>query len=226
VINLSTYELKSTTLSNGDQAQAVAITPDGTTVLFADYWNMAVSSYAFNSATGALTHKDTTYLGNCRPVNLAISPDGKTVIAVDAVTYKAPVITFYGDKKLYVAGYVTMPTKSGQSVVFNHTGTKAYYLSSSMNFGARVNVLNIAAPGVVTAGPSIQLSIPRGTSQLFGVDTIAIDPSGNYLYVTNPTLSGGVVEITVVDLTTNTEVNQLHANGIPTGIAFATIDRN
>jgi len=55
---------------------------------------------------------------------------------------------------------------------------------------------------------------------------MAIDPSGNYLYVTNPTLSGGVVEVTVIDLTTNTEVNQIHANGIPTGIAFATITRN
>ncbi len=209
--------------TKSQQAQAVTITADGKTVITADYWNQAVHSYAFDTTTGIITYKDTAYISGLRPVNVVVSPDGKTILVANAVGYTTAVITFWGDMKLHINGYFTLPTKTAQSVAFSKDGTKAYYLSSSYLFGANIVQVNVTAPGVVTVGATIPLSIPRGTSQLFGVDTLAIDPSGNYLYVTNPTLSGGVVEVTVIDLTTNTEVNQLHGNGIPTGIAFGTI---
>ncbi len=207
----------------GNQAQAVAISPDGKTVLFADYWNMAIHSYTID-ANGLLTFVETYYLEVNRPVNIVISPDGKTAIGVCAVRYDCPIFAIDPTtSKLNLKDKLRLPTKSGQSCVFSKDGTKAYYLSSTYNHGPQIHVFNITGPGVVTYDSSIQMSIPRGTSQLFGVDVLAIDPSGNYLYVSNPTLSGGVVEVTVIDLTTNTEVNQLHCFGIPTGIAFGTI---
>ncbi len=70
----------------------------------------------------------------------------------------------------------------------------------------------------------------RGTSQLFGVDTMAVDPSGRFLYLANPTLSGGKTVISIVDAKTNTFIRNIYLNktdpkvtsmpNIPTGIAF------
>ncbi|MBP7830616.1 MAG: hypothetical protein KA248_11935 [Kiritimatiellae bacterium] len=73
--------------------------------------------------------------------------------------------------------------------------------------------------------PNTGIGIPpkRGTSQLFGVDTIALDPVGNYLYVANPTASGGLSTLSIIDLTAQNQVNYMPGSGIPTGIAFSTI---
>ena len=85
-------------------------------------------------------------------------------------------------------------------------------------------VLNVTGPGQVTpSGTVIQVTPTRGTGQFFGVDTIALDPSGNYLYVTNPTSFGVIAGFSVLDLTTNSEVGLFPATGIPTGIAFTTV---
>jgi DNA-binding beta-propeller fold protein YncE len=204
-----------------NQAVAVAISPDGKTVLFADYWNMAIHSYALDS-DGSLTFNQTCYLDVNRPVNIAISPDGKTVIAVCGVRYDCPVFAMDSTGGLNFKGRVDLPTNTGQSCVFSKDGTKAYYSSFTQLGGPRIHVLDITGPGEVSFETSIVMSIPR-EGLWFGVDTIAIDPSGNYLYVSNPSGSGGVVEITVIDLTTNTESYQLYANGIPLGITFTTI---
>jgi DNA-binding beta-propeller fold protein YncE len=223
VFSTETYELISNYNLGGNQAQAVAISPDGKVAVFADYWNQAIHSYLLGE-DGSLTYAQTSYITGGRPVNVAISPDSKNVIAVDAVRYDCPVFKLNtANGGMALKSTVTFENKGGQSCVFGKDGTKAYYISSTWNKGPRINVIDITAPGVAAFNSYIQMSIPRGTSQLFGVDTIAIDPSGNYLYVANPTLSGGVVEVTVIDLTTNTEVNQLHCNGLPTGINFTTI---
>ena len=66
--------------------------------------------------------------------------------------------------------------------------------------------------------------LPRGTSQLFGVDTIAIDPSGSYLYVANPTVSGGLPGLSIIDLTVGAPIDSVPGRGIPTGIAFSTLE--
>jgi DNA-binding beta-propeller fold protein YncE len=203
-------------------ANAVAIAPNGRFILLADYFAGNIHSYAL-AGDGSITFVQTEYILPLRPVNIAISPDGQTAIAVNAGSCNLAVFALSPDGQFGITGIVTLSSKNGQSCVFSKDGTKAYYYSNSQNKPPRIHVLDITGPGVVTVDSYIDMSIPRGTSQLFGVDTLAIDPSGNYLYVGNPTLSGGVVETTVIDLATNTEVNQLGCNGIPTGISFGTI---
>jgi DNA-binding beta-propeller fold protein YncE len=222
VIDIANASLVVNYYSGDNQAQAITIAPNGKFFMLADYWNGAIHSYSINAA-GAIAFVETQYVNGSRPVNVAISPDGQTAIAVNAVGYNCAVFYVTPEGNFSFQGNVLLSSKSGQSCVFSKDGTKAYYLSSSYNKGPRINIIDITAPGVAASSGYIQMSIPRGTSQLFGVDTLSIDPSGNYLYVSNPTLSGGVVEVTVIDLTTNTEVNQLGCNGIPTGIAFGTI---
>jgi 6-phosphogluconolactonase (cycloisomerase 2 family) len=204
-------------------SNAVAVAPDGVTVLTADYFAGKINLFTLN-ADGVLTYVRSEYVLPARPVNVTISPDGKTAIAVSATGYKHPVFSL-GAGAMEFTGFVTLPHKSGQSCVFSKDGTKAYVLSNSTYYRAMIEVMDVTGPGQVTAsGVSITARPKKGTSQLFGVDTIAIDPAGFYLYVANPTLSGGVQRISIIDLTINQQVNYVQGNGIPTGIAFATIE--
>ncbi len=218
------YLLVNNNLGN-KYANAVDITPDGKTVVLADYFAGKAHCYTLK-ADGSLVFINTVGVLPNRPVNVAISPDGKTVILVNAAGPVCTALTFDSQGYLCPVGNVAMPFKNGQSCVFNQVGDKAYYLSNSQTGGTKIVVLNITGPGQVSASTTITIKPRRGTSQLFGVDTIAIDPAGNNLYVTNPTLSGGIQGVAIVDLATNSQVSYIKPNGIPTGIAFATIEED
>jgi len=222
-VNLDTWVVTNNYLGNR-YAQAVSITPDGTTVLAADYSGRAVHAFTLNYADGSLTHIKTVRIAPFTPVNVAISPDSRTVITSIA-GYSGSAILYFDDAgELVYKGVIAMPSKNGQSCVFNKDGTKAYYLSNSQTKGTLVHILNVTGVGQVSpSGTSIKIWPKLGTSQLFGVDTIALDPEERYLYVANPTLSGGLASVAVVDLESNTQVGYIPANGIPTGIAFTTI---
>jgi DNA-binding beta-propeller fold protein YncE len=226
VIDMSCFNLlKNNPLGSNKYANAVAITPDGKTAVFADYFQGAVYAYELQNG-GILVFKNKAKVLPIRPVNIAISPDGKTVIAVNAGGPSLAALYFDNSGNLYLHENVAMPFRNGQSCVFNKTGDKAYYLSNSQTGGTKVVVLNVGPnPGDVSpSGTNITIFPKKGTSQLFGVDTIALDPSGNYLYVANPTLSGGLQGIDVIDLTIGAKVDSIKGTGIPTGIAFTTID--
>jgi DNA-binding beta-propeller fold protein YncE len=205
-------------------ANAVDITPDGKTVLVADYFSGCAYSYALQN-DGTLVYINTAWVLPCRPVNVTISPDGHTAILASAGNSVCVALAIDDTGLIYGTEIVSMPFRSGQSCVFNKAGDKAYYLSNSQNNGTKIVELLITGPGQVTAsGNTISCYPPKGTSQLFGVDTIALDPSGNYLYVANPTLSGGLQGIDILDLTTYTRIGYVVGNGIPTGIAFTSSD--
>ena len=62
---------------------------------------------------------------------------------------------------------------------------------------------------LVDTGARVELATARGTSQLFGVETMEVDPENRYLFVSNPTVSGGARMVSVVDLQTLKEVKEL-----------------
>jgi len=205
------------------EAVAVAITPDGKLALFADNSFGAIHSYWIES-DGSLTFKETQIILPFWPANIAISPDGKTVIVSEGDYSIAPVFLIDSQYNLCLKEFMPMPSPNGQTCVFSPDGSKAYYLSSSQEKGTLVHVLNVTGPGKVSAsGTSIEVNPWRGIGYLYGVETLAIDPSGNYLFITNPSGDYGVTGVSIIDLTTNTQVDFLRAFGIPAGIAFATI---
>jgi DNA-binding beta-propeller fold protein YncE len=205
------------------QGIAIAITPDGQLVLVADFWGGAIHSFTLDS-NGILRYKETQIVLPFWPGNIAISPDGKTVIVVNAFRSVAPVFYIDSQNDLVFREYISLPAHAGHSCIFSSDGTRAYYQTNSLEQGTQVHILNVTGPGQVSAsGTSITIFPPRGSGGFFGVDTIALDPSENYLYLTNPTEFGGVSGIAVIDLTTNTQVSSLKGTGIPVGIAFTTI---
>ncbi|MCX6583672.1 MAG: hypothetical protein NT166_26150 [Candidatus Aminicenantes bacterium] len=229
VVDVATHKLVGIQSFGTAYSNAIAVAPcksvefDAYVVLTADYFQGRVNMFRLYDAT--LDYVKSIDVLPALPVNIEFSPDGHTAIAVTATGYKVPVFEISCCSYAKFTGFVVLPHKSGQSCVFSPDGTKAYYLSNSAVYRAMIEVLEVTGPGQVTAsGISIPARPKKGTSQLFGVDTIAIDPAGNYLYVANPTLSGGSERISIIDLTINAQVNYIQGNGIPTGIAFATIE--
>lgn len=220
VVNIGTRHLSGYKNIAPANARAVAICPDGKTVVAADPGNRAAHAYDLQG-NGTLIHKKKVRL-SFSPVNAAVSPDGKTVIMPIAGHFVFIVLYFDAQGVMHYSKTVQIPTWNGQSCVFTSDGTKAYYLSNSARNGTRVIVLNISGPGQVTASWTPIFATRRGTDQLFGIDTIALDPSENYLYISNPTLSRGLNGIDVIDLALGVKVDSIKGTGIPTGIAFTT----
>jgi DNA-binding beta-propeller fold protein YncE len=222
VVDIATRMLINVKNLGSLHAQAIAITPDGQLVLVIDYWGGEVHSYTLD-ANGILTFKETQIILPAWPINIAISPDGKTVIVVDAYRSTCPVFSIDSQHNLVFKEFVSLPSNSGQSAIFSRDGTKAYYTTNNIGKGTQVHILNVTGPGRVSAsGTSITIFPPRGTGGLFGVDVLALDPSENYLYLTNPN-GVAVSGIAVIDLATNTHVSSLQGTGYPSGITFTTI---
>jgi len=64
---------------HGRYANAVEVSPNGNVVLLADYFQGNIYSYILGE-DGSMTYVDTKYILPFRPVNISISPDGRTAI--------------------------------------------------------------------------------------------------------------------------------------------------
>jgi DNA-binding beta-propeller fold protein YncE len=234
----------------GRYGNAIDIAPDGRTVIVADYFNGSIHVLLFDPATGTLSFQQTEWLWKYgtdetaafpiqyRPVNVAISPDGRTVMGVncqrstypsdhdpDAIFEGSSIPVFTIDRPGHIVRHpdVIMPFEVGgaQSLVYSTDGRRAYLHSIYYDeepdpitddiywMYSEVQVLSITRPGRVRHTGSLRLPTVRGTSQLFGVDCMAITPDGGFLYVTNPTISGASPVIDVINLRTMAHVKQI-----------------
>jgi len=215
----------------GNSFQAVAVAADGTTVLAVDYFGAKVNTLTLDDL-GHLTYVgnlDISNGGTLNPVNVSISPDGKTAIvatvanavlpAVPADNMRYPVLEITAPGVVEFKSFVVTTNRltACQSIVFNPRGTKAYALSNQedpdpLDLIAPNNAiveLDVAGPGAVSDA-TVTTSVDFiGSSQLFGVDTLAIDRTGRYLYVSNMTLSGALNQLQVVDVKTASVVKSI-----------------
>ncbi len=226
VVDIENMMLVFTKNLGGKDAQAIAIAPDGETVVVADYLGGRIHVLLLEP-TGVLRYSESHSVIPLWPVNISISPDGKTIIVPTAFQKIIPVLGVSSTPgQLYNYGYIVIPKGGSQSCVFSADGTKAYLLNNqnSGQGGTQILIMDVTGPGQVSyTGTSIQVEPTRGSGQFFGVDTMAMDPSGKYLYLTNPTSFGVVAEVSVIDLETNTQILSIPTVGIPTGIAFGTM---
>jgi DNA-binding beta-propeller fold protein YncE len=231
VIDVPSRTLTQDLVTSGVYHQAVAVAADGRTVLTVDYFLKKVNAFLLNPAAGTLQYTGPLDLDHYRPVNVEFSPDGKTAIVANASSTSP---TLFGGNPVILSvdapgtvtlrGEVPLPLEvvGGQSVAFSRpTGDKAYYYavrktSPTLEISNEIHVLNVNGPGDVShAGVIIPLSGFQFNSQLFGVDTMAIDSSGRYLYVSNMSDWGAINQLAVVDLLTNTELTTLSVVNIP-----------
>ena len=170
-----------------------------------------------------------------RPINVGIAPDGQTVIVCDVAAYDPPTHTLFAvgvyritsPGVLTFTGVITGLNRATQSVAFSPNGNKAY-LSQNGGHIERYDynhlaVLDITAPGVVSLDRATVADMPRLTSsQLFGVDTIAV--ANGKAYVGYPTISGASYDLRVVNLE-DYSVRSVSLRSIPVGVAVIPVHR-
>jgi DNA-binding beta-propeller fold protein YncE len=272
VLNIATRRVVTVLNVTNVYSNAVAVSPDGQTVLTADYFSGRINVLKMNPSTGGLTYVKSLNILPYRPVNISISPDGRTALASNVGQYTLPpdpdqppeppnpddfpanasIFRIDGPGKVYKTGEISLPAQvaGGQSIAFSRKGTRAFYSTDRFYgwewvqdpdtldwywnpvYDYEIQILSVTGPGkVVPSGMSIRLPF-HTTSQLFGVDTIAVDPLDNYLYVSNASLSGAVPYVAVVNLWTYRLVKFLDAgtywdsgymetmDNLPIGISF------
>jgi DNA-binding beta-propeller fold protein YncE len=177
-------------LGSGD-AQAVAVTPDGQTVLCADYLNARVHVLKMSPTTGGLTYMKGINLMPYWPINIAISTDGRTALVASAYGYEndippppaskigiwppsganAAILRIDGPGQVYHTGYVQMPLEvtNGHAVAFSRKGTRAFYSTERFlgyewddDYGDYVPVYNNEIHVLSVTGPGHV--VPTGTS--------------------------------------------------------------
>lgn len=222
-IDLATFEVVNAGLTNG-YASAVAIDRNNETILFADYFGNAIwwgklknplakNMVSTNPAGSILYSENKLLLSNSvsglgRPINITISPDGRTALVGDCQSNIIYVFEIQTDGTV-VPGVTPVifnihPDLSArpQSIAFSPDGQKAYTTIQTTN-GNFISWIRINGPGNATlGGAGIAQVAPLGSSQFFGVDTLAVTPDGRQLVFGNATSSGTTNMLSVVDLTT------------------------
>jgi len=211
-------------------ANAVAIAADGRTVVLADFSGVTLHVALLDPATGGLTHTQTSeilwkqgagpdspFWVQYPPINVAVSPDGRTVIAInpyrstypgdddpDAIFEGCSLAVFTIDAPGHITRHpdaiLPFRVSGGQSLVFSADGRRAYLHTLYWDdepvptdpalywYYPEIQVLAVNGPGRVSHIGSMRSPSIRGTSQFYGVDILAITPDGGFLYSTNPCL--------------------------------------
>ncbi|MGE5339940.1 MAG: hypothetical protein ACM3SY_00530 [Candidatus Omnitrophota bacterium] len=207
----------------GKEARAIKVTPDGQYVVTVGYDQRMINLYSLSDQV-KLSFKEGYYL-KYQASNVAISPDGKTVIVLFKDRYIFAIFALENGK-LIDKGTKDLPSKGGECCVFSKNGKKTFVLTNSVSMGVGIQTFNVMGPGDVEYSETIRLTIPGVPISNNHVEALGIDTDGRYLYITSPNLSGEGKKITVFDVRTGLEIKHVNLNtdGIPSGIAFGVMD--
>jgi len=214
------------TLRGGGQAQAVAVAPNGETVLVADFMGAQVQVLRL-AADGTLTQPPT--VGSIpvegRANNIAISPDGRTAVVSNtrtpdgmATSDTVTILRIDGTRVTRTGTIMGLP-RSQQGAAFTLDGRRVLVLC----IGPRPDqlaVLRVDGPGMVS-DTGQRVNLLTDTTGFFGIDVVAVTLDGTKAYVGNAGFNGLISRVTVVDLTrTPPVIVGTIATPIPFGIAF------
>ncbi|MBI4468076.1 MAG: WD40 repeat domain-containing protein [Acidobacteria bacterium] len=208
-------------LIGGAQASAVEVAPDSQTVLVCAYLTSQLHVLQLHPE-GTLTHRKVIPLSG-RPMNVAISPLGKSVIvplyltpdgsafsdSVEFLVIESPMDVFYEETLTGLPG-------GQQSAQFTPNGERVLVLSTVPRPDQIVGLYDLESKALLDRGERIDLfsNAPRFS----GVDVIAISPDSNQAYVGNP--GHGVVASRVALISVSTTAPVL-AGSIPMEIPYA-----
>jgi hypothetical protein len=173
------------------------------------------------------------------PVNIAIAPDGQTVLVCNVTPYWSNDTSALFHMGVYLitdpgvlsfSSVVTGLSRAVQSLAFSPDGHQAYLSGNGIvnTNNPYINhdqlmVLDIVGPGDVHLEANNVSDYPRQTaSQLFGVDTITL--ANGKLYLGYPTIGGGdnILRIIKVD---DFSVLKRDVSGIPSGVGVLPVKK-
>jgi YVTN family beta-propeller protein len=218
-------------VDSGDEgAQSVAVDPSGKFVYVANWGEGdtagSVSAYAINPTTGVLTSIGTIEApcapppspGSCAPLSVAVDPTDRFVYVANEGGFAPTSISTYTINATTGALKFTGLIASGGravSVTVHPTGKFVYVADVSNGFsGENNNVSTYTINGTTGVLTSIG-NITAGVSP----NSIAIDPSGKFAYVTNS--GSNDVSMYTVDATTGTltSMGPIAAGASPSSVA-------
>lgn len=192
-INLSSFSSSSlyTLTSASLYANAVAVAKDNSTIIMADYYNNRIIFGRANATfSGLISENSLSAEGN--PINISISPDGSTVLVAGS-SYIVSVFQITGPGTVVVGSTpkITGFHEGPQSLAFSPDGKKAYVVGASLTGSqATLSWLQVNGPGNVTMGGERAATLTcYSLGSYYGVDALAVAPSGSYAIVGNPTNS-------------------------------------
>jgi len=248
VIDIAKARVRQTLYTPGAYLNSVSITPDGQTVLCADYFMGAVHVLTMNRYTGLLSYRAAVDVNPYMPVNTAISPDGRTVLVCTSGnwdkaedSHDLPVLRVERGGWVRWVDTLMLPSqyRQIQSAVFTSDNRQAYFLSQEyigedksalppeIYFLNQVHGVEVLGPGQLELTGTIIPVQSYTSNSLFGVDVLAIDSGNMFLFASNKSLSGSTSEITVISLWYQRQIMTLKAsslsdNDFPAGIAIPT----
>ena len=217
-IDLENFTVTATAdISVTGNAQAVAISKDNRTVLFADYFAGKVHCGTINDTMDGFESMQSIWLcdtpvvtdtctGNLAlPVNITISPNGKTalvavsnggLVIVLSIQGKKGVIEVVPGNPFFLSGLpggliTDDPIQGGNQSIAFRNNKEAYVLSNFSDLSPhQLSLIRIVGPGQAEIGETgIVDLLATGKSQFFGVDVLAI--KGSKAIVGHPTGSEG-----------------------------------
>ena len=241
-------------------ANAVAITPDNKTVIMADYFSGVALYGRINSAGDGLESVSGLHLcpnwdavaETCGvddylswPVNVSISPDGKTALLADAMMGMVTVLNITGPGQVqagapfqlwgfpdtYADFLAGQPARGHcQSIAFAPDGKRAYMLQNDnypsadpidplLQLQDQLSWVRIDGPGQASVGGVwVAMLYSRSSGQLFGVDTLVVGKDGKNAYASNPIPSGAVKTVSRINLQ-DFSTSAVHVNStFPVGL--------
>jgi YVTN family beta-propeller protein len=202
-IDIATRTILSTLVTT---ASAVTITPDGRTVILADFGLGRLQILSLSTA-GVLTSTGVTVANAGGPLSMAMAPNGRWALVSNFNNGDVSVL------RISAAGAVTVGARipvccSTTGVAITPDGTKAYVTGT---FG--VAVLRVDAQDNVTDS-GVRVAVPNGVpNSYFGVPGIAVGPNGR-AYISNQFTN----TITVLNTQTDTIVGTIAVGSGPAGI--------
>lgn len=203
---------------------AVAVARDGRTVLCASFFSSSLHVLTIDPTNGQLALR-ADIPATPMIMNVSISPDGRTALAIGF--FGCDVLRIDAPGSVSRVGSLALPDFSwGQSAAFTPKGDRAFLVGSvSMSNEYMVWEAMIQGPGqAVSTGTVIPLTGFFGYSAYFGVETMAVEPLGRYLFVSNRG-EDELNRLAVVDLASATQAESIDpassTGSKPVGIAFA-----
>ena len=192
----------------------MVIAPDNQTYIICDRDGHRIVYGTVNLVAGTVSETQISTGANSYPINVAIAPDGETVLVATALT-SIPVLRITGTGTVVSSGSVMNVPQRQMSFAFSQGGQIAYFTAagtSAPNWHT-LSRLQINSPGDVTLGAANIATLPMaGTDRLVGTDVLAIYPNGSYALVGNQLLTGTIVNyVSLVNLTTNA-VSQINTS--------------
>lgn len=203
--------------------QAVDVAADGETVLGVETGSDQVLLLHLSPEDGRLSYEGRRLATGDVPINVAISPDGRTALVANFWDDTVTVLRIDGPGEVVRIGELRDLPGGQQSIAFSPDGSKAYVVSVVPQ-PDQLSVLNVNGPGDVTKSDIRPIGLnTRAQCGFYGVDCLAISPDGRKAYVGNPCVDPNwgnpINEVTVVDLINYRVTGQIRVGDYPVGIA-------